>query len=351
MERTRVLIVDDSALFREMLTASLGRAADVEVVGTAPDPLVAWTQIKALRPHVLTLDLEMPKMDGLTFLANLMAHHPMPVVVVSSLTQRGCATTMRALEMGALEVVEKPKLDLRTGTVALEQELLNKVRAAAHCRVSALVSKKPRPRVEKVAAARGPLLSRTTEKIIAVGASTGGTEALASFFSALPADAPGILVVQHMPARFTSTFAERLNRLSRVRVKEAVHGDRVLPGHALVAPGNYHMSLRRSGAQYIVDVTDGPAVSGHRPSVDVLFHSCAKYAGANAVGVLMTGMGADGAEGLLAMRKANGHTFAQDEATCVVFGMPKEALKCHAVDRCLPLHDLAPAAIEAVLGA
>ncbi len=360
-KRIRVLIVDDSALMRQALTVLLQRDSQIEVVGAAADPYIARDKIKALNPDVLTLDVEMPRMDGLTFLEKLMRARPMPVVMVSSLTEAGCETTLRALELGAVDFITKPKMDLREHLDEVAQEVIAKVRAAASARVrsgqrreagppgagSAGVAGAPAGGRE--VAPRRPLPSamiQTTDRIIAVGASTGGTEALKDFLMMLPADAPGIVIVQHMPEKFTRSFAERCNELCTIRVKEAEDGDRVLVGHALIAPGNYHMALRRNGAQYFVHVHSGPPVNRHRPSVDVLFESVAECAGRNAVGVIMTGMGADGARGLLAMREARARTIAQDEATCVVFGMPKEAIALGAAEAVISLPRIAGTALE-----
>ncbi len=347
-KKIRVLIVDDSALIRQALTVLLQRDPQIEVVGAAADPYIARDKIKALAPDVLTLDVEMPRMDGLTFLEKLMRARPMPVVMVSSLTEAGCDTTLRALELGAVDFITKPKVDLREHLDEVAQEVIAKIRAAASARVVRPESREPRvasreadPRPRESWAA-----IRTTDRLIAVGASTGGTEALKDFLIMLPADAPGVVIVQHMPEKFTRSFAERCDQLCAIRVKEAEDGDRVLAGHALIAPGNYHMALRRNGAQYYVAVHSGPPVNRHRPSVDVLFESVAGCAGRNAVGVIMTGMGADGARGLLVMREAGAHTIAQDEATCVVFGMPKEAIALGAAEAVLPLNRIAPAALE-----
>lgn len=337
MSKTRVLIVDDSALMRQLLTELLSRDPGLEVVGTAPDPYIAWEKIKKLGPDVLTLDVEMPRMDGLVFLEKLMRAHPMPVLMVSSLTEKGCQTTLHALELGAIDFVPKPKVDVRSGTIDLAQEIIGKVKTAARARLQS----RKKPAVEAQARPQ-PLnseaLARSTHRVVAVGASTGGTEALREFLTALPADFPGVVVVQHMPEKFTSSFAERLDGLCQIRVEEARDGDRILPGHALIAPGNYHMSVTRSGADYRVRVAMGPLVNHHRPSVDVLFDSCARYLGSNAVGVIMTGMGDDGAKGLLAMHEAGAKTVAQDEASCIVFGMPKEAIALGGVDEVAPLH-------------
>lgn len=346
MEKIRVLVVDDSALMRQLITEILQGDPAIEVVGSAADPFIAKDKILALNPHVLTLDVEMPRMDGLLFLEKLMAGRPMPVVMLSSLTERGCETTLKALELGAVDYITKPKLDVVAGMDQICQEIRDKVRAAAGARVQ-------RP---KVAANRptytGPKtpassLITSTHKVIAIGGSTGGTEALLEVLSAFPPDAPGTVAVIHMPEGFTNSFAQRLDRHCQVRVKEAEDGDRILPGHVLLAAGNLHMEASRSGASYSVRVFEGPPVSRHRPSVDVLFHSCAKYLGANAVGVILTGMGNDGAAGMLAMRQAGATTIAQDEASCVVFGMPKEAILLGGARDVLPLSKIASQALRA----
>jgi len=340
MTKTRVLVVDDSALFRTLMAGVLGSDPGIEVIGTAPDPTAAWPIIRAQKPDVITLDIEMPRMDGLTFLDALMANAPMPVVVVSSLTSRGCEVSLRALELGAVDVVEKPSTDLRESYTALAEQLIAKVKLAALAR--------PRRTAQRATRTSAPAAKayRTTDRVIAIGASTGGTEALLAVLSELPADAPGVVIVQHMPARFTRSFADRLDRLCAVRVKEAEDGDRVLVGQALLAPGDKHMRVRRSGALYHVTLGDEPPQSGHRPSVDVLFHSCATAVGRNAVGVILTGMGADGADGLGAMHKAGAATFAQDEQSCVVYGMPKEAVARGAVDKILPLDQIGDAVLR-----
>ncbi|BCA54754.1 Chemotaxis methylesterase CheB [Nitrospira sp. KM1] len=339
MGNIRVLTVDDSALMRQLLASLLSRDADIEVVGAAPDPYIAREKIKALDPDVLTLDVEMPKMDGLTFLEKLMRGHPMPVVMVSSLTEAGCETTLRALELGAVDFITKPKIDLREGMEDVAQDLIAKIKAAARATVrprQAAASNEPMPRKLLESA-----MIKTTDTIIAIGSSTGGTEAVKEVLEVLPANTPPILITQHMPERFTKTWADRLNSLSRISVKEAQDGDSVLPGHALVAPGSYHMTLVRSGARYSVKINQDPPVNRHRPSVDVMFDSVARVAGRNAVGVILTGMGGDGAKGMLAMKQVGAHTIAQDEASCVVFGMPKEAIKLGAVDKVLPLSAIA----------
>jgi two-component system chemotaxis response regulator CheB len=333
---TRVLVIDDSALIRELLTRLINAAPGFEVVGTAPDPIIAWDKIKLLRPDVLTLDVEMPRMDGLTFLEGLMHHHPMAVLMVSSLTERGCDTTLRALELGAIDFVTKPALDLARGLDELADELAAKLTATAAARVRGRRTRPP-PR------AQARPLARATHKVIAIGASTGGTEALRSVLTMLPADAPGTVVVQHMPEHFTRSFADRLDTLCKVRVKEAEDGDPVLPGHVLIAPGDRHMRVVRSGAAYRVEVFTAERVNRFRPSVDLLFHACARQLGGNAIGALLTGMGEDGARGLLEMRRAGAHTVAQDEATSVVYGMPRAAVELGAVAEVLPLDDIAAA--------
>ena len=323
----KVLIVDDSAVVRQILQGALSADPEIEVVGTAPDPFVARDMIVERRPDVLTLDVEMPRMDGLTFLRKLMHYFPMPVVVVSSLTPEGSNLAIEALSDGAVEVMCKPGAAFTVGDMAAE--LVEKVKTAAHAHVTRRTKAQPGER-EKA-------LGRTTNRVIAIGASTGGTVALEYILSRMPVDAPGIVITQHMPAMFTKQFANRLNQLSHMDVREAVDGDSVVPGVALIAPGDYHMVLRRSGARYLVQVKSGPLVQRQRPSVEVLFHSVARSAGSNAVGVILTGMGADGAQGLLEMRQARAMTIAQDEASCVVFGMPKAAIDLGAADRILGL--------------
>jgi two-component system chemotaxis response regulator CheB len=334
MKKTKVLIVDDSAVMRQILKEILSRDPSIEVVGVASDPSAARDKILRLEPDVLTLDVEMPKMDGLTFLEKLMRAHPMPVVMISSLTERGCETTLRALELGAVDFVSKPKVDVADGTIEQAAEILEKVKAAALARIGG-TRKKPAGSPARPLPSQA--LIKSTHQVIAIGASTGGTEALRELLEPLPPDSPGIVIVQHMPEKFTRSFADRLDSLCRIRVKEAEDGDRILPGHALLAPGNFHMEVMRSGAEYRVRVFTGDLVNRHRPAVDVLFRSCARYLGTNVVGVILTGMGADGARGLLQMREAGARTIAQDEASCVVFGMPKEAIALGGAEEILPL--------------
>ncbi|MBR0993090.1 chemotaxis response regulator protein-glutamate methylesterase [Bradyrhizobium japonicum] len=332
MDPVKVLIVDDSSFVRQVLTEMLSRDPSIIVVGAAPNPLVAREMIKALNPDVLTLDIEMPRMDGLQFLDKIMSLRPMPVVMISSLTQKGADTALRALEMGAVDYVAKPTIGLADGLAALAEEIIGKIKIAASARVRPLQGAKPAvPRISS-----GPSFN-SSEKIIAVGASTGGVEALQQFLTAFPADAPAILVTQHMPAAFTESFAKRLDKCCLIGVCQAEDGERVLPGHAYIAPGGYHLELARNGANYTCRLNDQALVSGHRPSVDVLFRSVARAAGANAVGIILTGMGKDGAAGLLEMRRAGASTIGQDEASCVVYGMPKAAADCGAVQTELPL--------------
>ena len=338
--KPKVLIIDDSALVRQLLTEILSRDGGLEVVGAASDPCAAQEKILRLKPDVITLDVEMPRMDGLTFLEKLMRSHPLPVVMVSSLTERGCDTTLRALELGAVDFVTKPKLDVSSGVLHRAGEIVAKVKAAAGAKVRARRSPAPQA-IQAAAAAFAARPLRTTDTVVAIGASTGGTEALREVLCALPPDSPGTVIVQHMPEKFTASFAARLNSLCRMEVREARDGDRVLTGLALIAPGDRHMQLVRNGADYRAKVFTAEPVNHHRPSVDVLFHSCAVNAGANATGIILTGMGNDGARGLLAMREAGARTFAQDEATCVVFGMPKEAIAMGAAQKVLPLERMA----------
>jgi len=331
----RLLIVDDSAIVRKILTQELGRHPEIEIVGTAPDPYVARDKIVALNPDVVTLDVEMPRMDGITFLRKLMKHRPMPVIVLSSLTPQGGQTALEALEAGAVDVMCKPGGSYSVGDVC--KTLVEKIKAASRARIS-----KPSEVTSRGVSRPSRLsMAETTNKIFAIGASTGGVQALTRVLSSLPANAPGTVVVQHMPAHFTTSFAQRLNTECAVGVKEAADGDRVVPGRVLIAPGGFHMLLRRSGANYYVNLTHGPAVCRQRPSVEVLFNSVAKYAGANAVGAILTGMGDDGATGLVNMRQAGAHTVAQNEQTCVVFGMPKEAIARGGAEEVVALEKVA----------
>lgn len=342
MSPIRVLIVDDSAAMRQLLSRLLSMDRSIEVVGVASDPYMARDKIRDLKPDVLTLDVEMPRMDGLTFLEKLMRGHPMPVVMVSSLTQRGCDTTMRALELGAVDFFPKPTIDVLAGVEAAALDIVAKVKAASRARVATARAVVP------VAAPKCGL--KLTDRVLAIGASTGGTEAIRTVLASMPADAPGIVIVQHMPAGFTTSFAERLDTLCKIRVKEAQDGDRILPGHALIAPGGLHMAVKRSGAQFSVRVFDAEPVNRHRPSVDVLFDSVADQIQGNAVGAILTGMGDDGARGLKRMKDAGARTIAQDEATCVVFGMPKEAIATGGVDFIVPLEQVASKLLIAAAG-
>jgi two-component system chemotaxis response regulator CheB len=341
MSKIKVLVVDDSALIRGIMKEIINSQPDMETVAVASDPLAARDLIKQTNPDVLTLDVEMPKMDGLDFLERLMRLRPMPVVMVSSLTERGSEITMRALELGAVDFVTKPKVSIQSGMHEYAALIAEKIRTAARARIqTGAASRRPPP----LAALRSPLIS--SEKLIIIGASTGGTEAIKDFLIQLPPDSPGVLITQHMPAGFTRSFAERLDKLCRIAVKEAEGGERVLPGHAFLAPGHSHLLLVRSGANYVTRLDQGPPVNRHRPSVDVLFKSAATAAGRNAVGVILTGMGKDGAAGMLAMREAGAYNLAQDEASCVVFGMPKEAIAAGATHEVAPLHEL-PARVMA----
>jgi two-component system chemotaxis response regulator CheB len=325
--KIKVLIVDDSALIRSVMKEIVSSQPDMEVVGVAPDPIVARELIKQTNPDVLTLDVEMPRMDGLDFLEKLMRLRPMPVVMVSSLTERGSEITLRALELGAVDFVTKPKLSIQTGMREYAELITDKIRAAAKARVKPRTVPHPEQGKEPgtvLPLIRNPLTS--SEKLIIIGASTGGTEAIKEFLMQMPSDCPGILITQHMPEGFTRSFAKRLDGLCKITVQEAQGGERVLPGHAFIAPGHSHLLLARSGANYVTQLDQGPPVNRHRPSVDVLFESAARCAGKNAVGVILTGMGKDGAAGMLSMKNAGAYNFAQDEATCVVFGMPREAI-------------------------
>lgn len=352
-KKVRVLIIDDSASVRQTLTAVLQQDPDIEVMGAASDPFMAARKIAEDIPDVITLDVEMPRMDGITFLRKLMAQHPIPVVMCSSLTETGSETLLQALEAGAVDIILKPKIGAADHLAESGMRIREVVKSAAQARVSGVRRSSARsagetsnPNARFTADAMlppptGRAMAKTTEMVVCVGASTGGTEALREMLEALPANAPGIVIVQHMPEKFTAAFAKRLNSLCEVEVKEAVDGDPVLRGHVLIAPGDQHILLERQGARYYVSVKTGPLVSRHRPSVDVLFRSAARAAGGNAMGVIMTGMGDDGARGMEEMKQAGAFTVAQDEATSIVFGMPKEAIARGGVDRVVPLDQIA----------
>jgi two-component system chemotaxis response regulator CheB len=347
MSRIKAFVVDDSAVVRQVVSGLLAEAG-IEVLGSAGDPLRAMEKMKGQWPDVIVLDVEMPRMDGITFLRQIMQERPTPVIICSTLTEKGAKTTIEALSAGAVAIVTKPRLGLKQFLSDSSDELVTAVRAAARANVRRLAARAaaPEPAVKHNAdvilpAATGRALTRTTERVVAIGTSTGGTQALEEVLSALPRVAPGLVIVQHMPEKFTAAFAARLDSICRITVKEAQNNDRVMPGRALIAPGGKHMLLRSSGAQYFVEVVDGPLVNRHKPSVDVLFRSAARSAGANALGIIMTGMGDDGAAGLLEMRKAGAQTVAQDERSCVVFGMPREAIALDAVERVVPLSAIA----------
>ncbi|MEK2646881.1 protein-glutamate methylesterase/protein-glutamine glutaminase [Bdellovibrio sp. BCCA] len=338
-QKIRVLIVDDSAVIRKLLEKIFSSASDMEVVGTASDPYIARDKLVTLKPDVMTLDVEMPRMDGISFLEKVMQHFPTRTIIFSSLAKTGSETYLRALEAGAIEIMEKPSIDVSQSLESLSQTILEKVRAVAKARINP---------IKKVIPASGPVkkisptsLARTTHQLIAVASSTGGTEALKVFLSGMPADIPGTLIVQHMPPGFTKSFAENLNNLFPFEVKEAQEGDQVVPGRVLIAPGNYHMEITRSGAFYYVKLHQGPALHSVRPAADYLMKSVAKYVGKNALGVVLTGMGKDGAEGLLEMKNAGAYTVAQNEETCVVYGMPAAAVALGAADKILPLDKIA----------
>jgi len=341
-DKVRVLVVDDSALMRQLLSTMMRSDPDIEVVGAAPDPLIARQMIKDLNPDVLTLDIEMPNMDGISFLEKIMRLRPMPVLMISSLTQEGAEATLQALELGAVDYIAKPKADLQQGLVEKQAEIVEKVKIAANVRV--------RGRAATTARRAAPTMTgagfSTAERLVAIGASTGGVEALRVVLCDLPADSPPVVVTQHMPAGFTTRFAERLNRLAQVAVQEAADGQRILPGHVYIAPGNRHLEVVGAGANYTCRLNDAAPVSGHRPSVDVLFQSVAESARANAVGVILTGMGKDGAEGLKQMRDGGGATIGQNEATCVIYGMPKAAAALGATETELPIEKIAAAIVE-----
>jgi two-component system, chemotaxis family, protein-glutamate methylesterase/glutaminase len=346
----RVMVVDDSAVVRKVMTAVLERDPDIKVIGTAPDPIFAIEKMRRDWPDVITLDIEMPRMDGVTFLGQLMAEHPLPVVVCSSLTTEGAETTLQALAAGAVSIIAKPNLGVEGFLQSASDDLIQAVKSAARANMNAVrrgtqLCKQPLPRIVPTSA-----MAQTTERIVAVGTSTGGTVALEVLLTELPRVCPGLVIVQHMPERYTASFAARLDSLCEISVFEAKHGQRVLPGQALIAPGGKHMQLVRSGAQYQVEIKDGPLVNRFRPSVDVLFRSVAKFAGKNAMGVIMTGMGDDGARGMKEMHDSGAYTLAQDEASCVVYGMPREAVKHGGVDRSLPLTSLAGAIMKGPMG-
>ena len=351
MDKVKVLIVDDSALVRQTLVSILETDPMIEIIGVAADPFIAVERIKECKPDVITLDIEMPRMDGLTFLKKLMSQHPIPVVVISTLTEKGTDSALLALEYGAVEVIAKPKVNTKALLELSTIELCGKVRAAAQAHIRKRVNPASNERTSNgvepklsadaiLSKARFASMVQTTESVIAIGASTGGTEALRVVLEEFPADSPGIVVVQHMPEMFTKQFAKRLNDLCKVTVKEAENGDKVIRGQVLIAPGGKHMLVKRSGAMYHVEIIDGPLVNRHRPSVDVLFRSVARFAGKNAVGAILTGMGDDGAVGMLEMKEAGAYTVAQDEKTCVVFGMPKEAIKRGGVEKVVPLSEV-----------
>ena len=346
--KIRVLVVDDSAVVRQTLEDIINSDSDLEVMGTAADPYMAASKIKKEVPDVITLDIEMPRMDGITFLRKIMSQHPMPVVIISSLTKKGTRTAIKALEFGAVEIITKPRLDTKAFIQESKIRICDTIKAAALSALKRRSISPPAIHVEPkysadavIPKSTGKSMVETTEVVVAIGASTGGTEAIAALLKELHVDTPGIVIVQHMPEQFTRSFAERLNDTCRVSVKEATHGDSVIRGHVLIAPGNYHTLLKRSGARYYVEVKEGPLVNRHRPSVDVLFRSVARYAGRNAVGIILTGMGRDGAKGMLEMKEAGARTIAQDEKSSVVYGMPKEAVELNAVSKILPLTDMA----------
>jgi two-component system chemotaxis response regulator CheB len=347
--KIRVLIVDDSAVVRQTLSEILSSDPEIEVLGTAGDPFVAADRIREQVPDVITLDIEMPRMDGLTFLQQIMLQHPIPVVICSSLAGEGAQSALRALELGAVEIITKPRFGTKQFLEDSRILLCETVKGAASARIRApraIRAVQPKLTADAILSGATGAMLETTEKVVAIGASTGGTEALKTLLETLPADCPGIVIVQHMPELFTRAFATRLDGLCAITVKEAEDNDTVIRGRALIAPGNHHLLLKRSGARYFVEIKDGPLVCRHRPSVDVLFRSAARYAGKNAVGAILTGMGDDGARGMLEMKQAGANTIAQDEASSVVFGMPKEAIKTGAVDKILPLQSIAGAILS-----
>jgi two-component system chemotaxis response regulator CheB len=349
MEKIKVLLVDDSAVVRQVMQMILEREPGIQVVGAASDPLFAMEKMNRAWPDVIVLDVEMPRMDGITFLKKIMAERPTPVVICSTLTEKGAETTMQAMSAGAVGIITKPKIGLKNFLQSASSELVAAIKEAAQAKVRRLkipppaapLNVAPKLSADAILAAPGShAMAQTTERIVAIGTSTGGTQALEVVLTALPRVCPGMVIVQHMPEKFTASFAARLNSLCQIEVKEAQNNDRVIPGRALIAPGGRHMLLKRSGAYYHVEIVEGPPVSRHCPSVDVLFRSVAKFAGKNATGIIMTGMGDDGARGLKEMHEAGAATVAQDEESCVVFGMPKEAIKLGAVDKVLPLQEI-----------
>lgn len=342
-KKTRVLIVDDSALIRSLLTEIINRQPDMVVVGAAPDPFAAREMVREHKPDVMTLDVEMPRMDGIEFLEKLMRLHPMPVLMVSTLTEKGAEVTMRALELGAVDFVTKPKLDIGRGVQESAREITDKIRMVAQAKVRCAPRSDPRAGEPALQSVGG---RASTEKLIIIGASTGGTEAIREVLVQMPPDSPGILITQHMPAGFTKSFANRLDTLCRISVKEAEHGERVLPGHAYIAPGDWHLKVGRSGANYVALLDNGPPVNRHRPSVEVLFLSAAQHVGRNALGVMLTGMGKDGATAMAEMKRAGSYNIVQDEASCVVFGMPKEAIAEGAASEVAPLTTIARKLVE-----
>lgn len=353
MKKIRVVVVDDSALVRSLLADIINRQSDMECVGTANDPLIAREMIRELNPDVITLDIEMPKMDGIEFLGRLMRLRPMPVVMISTLTERGAEVTMRALELGAVDFVSKPRIGLTDGINELASQIVDKVRVAAAAHIRRNLTHGAAPAAQPVVSpGAGTLAGRvSTEKLVCIGASTGGTEAIKEVLTRLPADSPGVVITQHMPAGFTTSFAARLNGLCQITVQEAAHGSRILPGHAYIAPGGKQFSIERSGANYICVVQMGEPVNRHMPSVEVLFKSAARCVGRNAYGIMLTGMGNDGAKAMKEMRDAGSYNYVQDEATSVVFGMPREAILHGAADEVLPLTAIAPALLARLAGA
>jgi two-component system, chemotaxis family, protein-glutamate methylesterase/glutaminase len=345
MKKVKVLIVDDSALVRQTLVEIFKSDPEIEVVGTAANPYLAAVKLKEIKPDVITLDVEMPKMDGLTVLKKLMAQYPIPVVIISTLTEKGTDSAIRALEYGAVDVIAKPKVNTKDLLEKSKIDLCDKVKTASMAFVKRRIFTEnveiiPKLSADVIISKTSHSMIETSEMIIAVGASTGGTQALKEFLMSMPLDCPGIVIVQHMPEMFTTQFARRLNECCQISVKEAESGDPILRGHAIIAQGSKHLLVKRSGAKYYIDIKDGPLVNRHKPSVDVLFRSVARYAGKNAVGVIMTGMGSDGAKGLLEMKEAGAYTIAQDEKSCIVFGMPKEAIKLNAANIILPLSQI-----------